>query len=41
MKRQVELLRVTPEELDEQIRAVRIDPGFATFLGSAAAGART
>jgi 2-hydroxy-3-keto-5-methylthiopentenyl-1-phosphate phosphatase len=28
----VELLRATPEELDEQIRAVRIDPGFAPFL---------
>ena len=33
MKRQAELLRVTPEELDEEIRAVRIDPGFASFLG--------
>lgn len=32
MQRQVELLRVTPEQLDEQIRAVRIDPGVAPFL---------
>jgi 2,3-diketo-5-methylthio-1-phosphopentane phosphatase len=32
MQRQVELLRVTPEELDEEIRGVRIDPGFPVFL---------
>jgi 2-hydroxy-3-keto-5-methylthiopentenyl-1-phosphate phosphatase len=32
MQRQVELLRVTPQELDEQIRGVRIDTGFAPFL---------
>jgi 2-hydroxy-3-keto-5-methylthiopentenyl-1-phosphate phosphatase len=32
MQRQVELLRVTPEQLDAQIRNVRIDPGFPTFL---------
>jgi 2-hydroxy-3-keto-5-methylthiopentenyl-1-phosphate phosphatase len=32
MERQVALLRVTPEVLDEQIRTVRIDPGFPTFL---------
>jgi 2-hydroxy-3-keto-5-methylthiopentenyl-1-phosphate phosphatase len=32
MKRQAELLRVTPEDLDEVIRGVRIDPGFAPFL---------
>jgi 2-hydroxy-3-keto-5-methylthiopentenyl-1-phosphate phosphatase len=32
MQRQVELLRVSPEELDEQIRGVRIDPAFAPFL---------
>src|SRR6267378_3350450 len=32
MRRQVELLRVTPEELDEEIRGVRIDPGFPRFL---------
>jgi 2-hydroxy-3-keto-5-methylthiopentenyl-1-phosphate phosphatase len=32
MQRQVELVRASPEELDEQIRSVRIDPGFAPFL---------
>src|SRR5436190_7661275 len=32
MQRQVELLRVTPQALDEQIRGVRIDIGFAPFL---------
>jgi 2,3-diketo-5-methylthio-1-phosphopentane phosphatase len=32
MARQVALLRATPEELDEQIRTVRIDPGFPAFL---------
>lgn len=32
MQRQVELLRASPEQLDEQIRSVRIDPGFAPFL---------
>ena len=32
MARQVALLRVTPEALDEQIRSVRIDPGFPSFL---------
>ena len=32
MARQVSLLRVTPEALDEQIRTVRIDPGFPAFL---------
>jgi 2-hydroxy-3-keto-5-methylthiopentenyl-1-phosphate phosphatase len=32
MARQVALLRATPEALDEQIRTVRIDPGFPAFL---------
>jgi 2-hydroxy-3-keto-5-methylthiopentenyl-1-phosphate phosphatase len=32
MTRQVALLRATPEALDEQIRSVRIDPGFPAFL---------
>ena len=32
MQRQVALLRATPEELDQQIRGVRIDPGFPPFL---------
>ncbi len=32
MQRQVELLRVSPEELDNQIANIRIDPGFRTFL---------
>jgi 2,3-diketo-5-methylthio-1-phosphopentane phosphatase len=32
LARQVALLRATPEALDEQIRFVRIDPGFPTFL---------
>jgi 2,3-diketo-5-methylthio-1-phosphopentane phosphatase len=32
MRRQVELLRVSPEDLDDLIRGVRIDPGFAPFL---------
>jgi len=32
MRRQVELLRVSPEELDAAIRHVRIDPGFPAFL---------
>lgn len=32
MERQVELLRVTPEELDKAIGNVRIDPGFPAFL---------
>ena len=33
MERQVELLRAMPAELDQEIRKVRIDPGFHTFLG--------
>jgi 2-hydroxy-3-keto-5-methylthiopentenyl-1-phosphate phosphatase len=32
MQKQVELLRVTPEELDEEIRSIRVDPGVASFL---------
>jgi 2-hydroxy-3-keto-5-methylthiopentenyl-1-phosphate phosphatase len=32
MQRQVELLRVLPKALDEQIQRIRIDPGFAGFL---------
>jgi 2-hydroxy-3-keto-5-methylthiopentenyl-1-phosphate phosphatase len=32
MGRQVELLRATPRELDEEIGKVRIDPSFRTFL---------
>ena len=32
MARQVALLRATPGVLDEQIRSVRIDPGFPGFL---------
>jgi 2,3-diketo-5-methylthio-1-phosphopentane phosphatase len=32
MARQVELLRATPAELDDEIRKVRIDPAFHTFL---------
>lgn len=32
MGRQVALLRAMPAELDEQIRKVRIDPAFHTFL---------
>lgn len=32
MQRQVELLRATPEEIDQQIRTIRIDPHFAPFL---------
>jgi 2-hydroxy-3-keto-5-methylthiopentenyl-1-phosphate phosphatase len=32
MRRQVELLRVLPEALDEQIQRIRIDPGFQGFL---------
>jgi len=32
MQKQVDLLRVSPQELDEEIRRVRIDPGFASFL---------
>ena len=32
MQRQVELLRVSPEMLDEQINSIRIDPGFSAFL---------
>jgi 2-hydroxy-3-keto-5-methylthiopentenyl-1-phosphate phosphatase len=32
MERQVALLRASPDELDNQIRGVRIDPGFAPFL---------
>jgi 2-hydroxy-3-keto-5-methylthiopentenyl-1-phosphate phosphatase len=32
MRRQVELLRVLPEALDEQIQGIRIDPGFHEFL---------
>lgn len=32
MGRQVELLRAMPAELDEEIRKVRIDPAFHTFL---------
>jgi 2-hydroxy-3-keto-5-methylthiopentenyl-1-phosphate phosphatase len=31
MQRQVELLRMSPEELDAAIRHVRIDPGFSGF----------
>jgi 2-hydroxy-3-keto-5-methylthiopentenyl-1-phosphate phosphatase len=33
MRRQVALLRATPEELDEEIRNVRVDPGFRRFVG--------
>jgi 2,3-diketo-5-methylthio-1-phosphopentane phosphatase len=32
MQRQVELLRATPEELDEEIAKVRLDPAFPVFL---------
>jgi 2,3-diketo-5-methylthio-1-phosphopentane phosphatase len=32
MRRQVELLRVLPKALNEQIRGIRIDPGFHGFL---------
>jgi 2,3-diketo-5-methylthio-1-phosphopentane phosphatase len=32
MRRQVELLRVSPEALDEEICSIRIDPGFKFFL---------
>jgi 2-hydroxy-3-keto-5-methylthiopentenyl-1-phosphate phosphatase len=32
MQRQVELLRVSPEDLDDAIRAVRLDPAFPVFL---------
>ena len=32
MQRQVELLRATPEELDDAIAEVRIDPAFPEFL---------
>jgi 2-hydroxy-3-keto-5-methylthiopentenyl-1-phosphate phosphatase len=32
MRRQVELLRVSPKALDEQIHGIRIDPGFDGFL---------
>jgi HAD superfamily phosphoserine phosphatase-like hydrolase len=32
LARQVAMLRATPEALDEQIRSVRIDPGFPAFL---------
>jgi 2,3-diketo-5-methylthio-1-phosphopentane phosphatase len=32
MQRQVKLLRMLPEELDEAIRHIRIDPGFPAFL---------
>jgi 2-hydroxy-3-keto-5-methylthiopentenyl-1-phosphate phosphatase len=32
MERQVELLRATPAEIDEEIRKFRIDPAFHTFL---------
>jgi 2,3-diketo-5-methylthio-1-phosphopentane phosphatase len=32
MRRQVELLRVAPEALDEQIHCIRIDPGFHGFV---------
>ena len=32
MGRQVDLLRVLPEALDEQIQCIRIDPGFHGFL---------
>src|SRR3974390_55319 len=32
MRRQVELLRVSPEALDAQIQGIRIDPGFDGFL---------
>ena len=33
MRRQVALLRATPAELDQEIRKVRIDPGFHRFIG--------
>jgi 2-hydroxy-3-keto-5-methylthiopentenyl-1-phosphate phosphatase len=32
MRRQVALLRATPGELDDEIRKVRIDPGFHSFV---------
>src|SRR6185295_4149584 len=32
MQSQVEMLRVSPAQLDEMVRSVRIDPGFAPFL---------
>jgi 2-hydroxy-3-keto-5-methylthiopentenyl-1-phosphate phosphatase len=32
MRRQAELLRATPEQLDAAIRATRLDPGFEAFL---------
>ena len=32
MRRQVALLRATPEELDDEFRNVRVDPGFHRFL---------
>ncbi len=32
MRRQVALLRATPEELDDEIGKVRVDPGFHRFL---------
>jgi len=32
MRRQVALLRATPDELDDAIRNVRVDPGFRRFL---------
>jgi 2-hydroxy-3-keto-5-methylthiopentenyl-1-phosphate phosphatase len=32
MRRQVALLRATPEELDDEIGNVRIDPGFHSFV---------
>jgi 2-hydroxy-3-keto-5-methylthiopentenyl-1-phosphate phosphatase len=37
MQRQVELLRVSPEELDEQIANIRIDPSFRAFVEFCAA----
>jgi 2-hydroxy-3-keto-5-methylthiopentenyl-1-phosphate phosphatase len=33
MRRQTALLRATPQQLDEAIRSVEIDPGFAGFVG--------
>jgi 2,3-diketo-5-methylthio-1-phosphopentane phosphatase len=37
MQRQVELLRVSPAELDNQIANIQIDPGFRAFLEFCAA----
>jgi 2,3-diketo-5-methylthio-1-phosphopentane phosphatase len=32
MARQVELLRMSPEDLDAEIRTIHLDPGFPSFL---------